>query len=821
MADRPRRSTRNSSFNSPAHTPTPVNSSTPASRLVHHARPAGAANTSSSTPAGLHYPPVTPLAPPPGTPLGGGSLIQAGSALLSQSFPGFQPSQQHHYQLPYHQQHHQQQHLAAPHQPQMHQPMIHHLPNSWPLSKSTAPIPPFTPLAPPHHAAYASMSAHIVHPVPQALYTTFPSRMRAGVTTLMQPIHPSELYDSLGRPIDPLATPMHEARIDYGTPGATANPYRSSQRASKRRAAAGYIRYAEADDSADDFEEDLAATEDEASAAAAGSRGVKRKHVSPSADGGPGAAEQSEEEEFKSFLGLPPPGNKVVARRMFRPSAHLYHAEEDLLKQASRNEVLVPIRIELETETHRIKDTFTWNMNEKLISPYHFARLLLEDLDLPLEPYATQIQNMITQQVEEAIGVADIEMEPAAGGIWSAARLEAKDGELVLTDEEKAQYDPAEENVKEARQWDWGLARLDPEHKAWRQRMQQRLKTGEGLGAVEDDIRVIVDYEVQILRHSLRDRLEWDLCSPLTPEAFATQLCKDLGLTGEALGLISNSVREQLINHKRAALELGLLGTGKVLRDKEQEIIAASQEVMQERAEKLRRKLEGGGTETPRSEEDGSATPLQPPQQLQQQESPQQQQQRQQQQQQPEQGEVREAAMDAATAADDAATTSGATPAAGAAAAGDEDESEVETLRLTATNTAAPTREASASAPPNPPPPPAAPATRTSSRLAAASASALGRGGGSGEAATVEAPKLSATQRLHAATYTVREILSKGPRPLEGGWRDFGESREFGPLLERLSDEDLERLEEANVRASRRNRREAQRGFTASGRRRR
>ncbi len=53
-------------------------------------------------------------------------------------------------------------------------------------------------------------------------------------------------------------------------------------------------------------------------------------------------------------------------------------------------------------------------MNERLVSPHHFAKLLLEDLDIPVEPYATQIMNMINQQIDDATGVADIEMEPAA-----------------------------------------------------------------------------------------------------------------------------------------------------------------------------------------------------------------------------------------------------------------------------------------------------------------------------------------------------------------------------------------------------------------------
>ncbi|KAL9938099.1 hypothetical protein V8E36_002722 [Tilletia maclaganii] len=78
---------------------------------------------------------------------------------------------------------------------------------------------------------------------------------------------------------------------------------------------------------------------------------------------------------------------------------------------------------------------------------------------------------------------------------------------------------------------------------------------------IEDDIRVIVEctlprYTVQILRSTVKDRFEWDLRSSLTPEAFASQLCADVGLSGEAVGILSHAIREQLLVHRRAAPEL-------------------------------------------------------------------------------------------------------------------------------------------------------------------------------------------------------------------------------------------------------------------------
>jgi hypothetical protein len=74
------------------------------------------------------------------------------------------------------------------------------------------------------------------------------------------------------------------------------------------------------------------------------------------------------------------------------------------------------------------------------------------------------------------------------------------------------------------------------------------------------ECRVIVEIDVQVGTHHLQDHIEWDLLSPLTPEAFARGLCADLGLAGEAGPLIAHAVHEELLKHKRDAVEWGVLG---------------------------------------------------------------------------------------------------------------------------------------------------------------------------------------------------------------------------------------------------------------------
>lgn len=64
------------------------------------------------------------------------------------------------------------------------------------------------------------------------------------------------------------------------------------------------------------------------------------------------------------------------------------------------NEMLVPIRLDMEVEGHRLRDTFVWNKNEKSITPDQFAEILCDDLDLPLQTFQPAIVQSIKQQIE-------------------------------------------------------------------------------------------------------------------------------------------------------------------------------------------------------------------------------------------------------------------------------------------------------------------------------------------------------------------------------------------------------------------------------------
>jgi chromatin structure-remodeling complex subunit SFH1 len=88
----------------------------------------------------------------------------------------------------------------------------------------------------------------------------------------------------------------------------------------------------------------------------------------------------------------------------------VHSPQEALDKQAQKPTALVPIRVEFETETHRVRDCFVWNLYENLIKPETFAHTFCTDLDLPVVPWVETVTNQIRAQLEEHEGVASMDL---------------------------------------------------------------------------------------------------------------------------------------------------------------------------------------------------------------------------------------------------------------------------------------------------------------------------------------------------------------------------------------------------------------------------
>ncbi|KAK5168649.1 SWI/SNF chromatin-remodeling complex subunit [Saxophila tyrrhenica] len=161
---------------------------------------------------------------------------------------------------------------------------------------------------------------------------------------------------------------------------------------------------------------------------------------------------------------------------------------KDNAQQAEQHEELVPIRLDLELDKLRLRDTFTWNLHEKLISQDTFTEYLLEDLRIP--PEAT---HEVARQVKA-------EMQDQIHNFYPHMIVE--DGPL----EPHRPY---------------------AEHK-------------------DDEMRILIKLNITIGRITLVDQFEWDINNPLnSPEEFARSMAWENALSGEFTTAIAHSIREQ------------------------------------------------------------------------------------------------------------------------------------------------------------------------------------------------------------------------------------------------------------------------------------
>ncbi|KAI8917686.1 hypothetical protein DFJ77DRAFT_314903 [Powellomyces hirtus] len=183
---------------------------------------------------------------------------------------------------------------------------------------------------------------------------------------------------------------------------------------------------------------------------------------------------------------------KADPRVRSRGAAHTYNNKAQLKDLAERTVQLVPVRLDLEVEGVKLRDQFTWNLNETLITPEHFAQLLADDFD---SPYASQFVPLVAEEIRRQVqnyGAA-VEEDPSADGA-------------------------------------------------------PRIKDDESDESSYGEIRIVITLDLHVGALHLRDKFEWPLfsTSSLTPEDFAKQLAADLGVGGEFVPVIAHAVREQV-----------------------------------------------------------------------------------------------------------------------------------------------------------------------------------------------------------------------------------------------------------------------------------
>lgn len=82
----------------------------------------------------------------------------------------------------------------------------------------------------------------------------------------------------------------------------------------------------------------------------------------------------------------------------------------DLEAVADQDAILVPIRLDIDMDEVRLRDTFTWNVNEQLMTPEKFAEILCEDLDLNVAKFVPEIAQSLRNQIAEFEPIAEVQV---------------------------------------------------------------------------------------------------------------------------------------------------------------------------------------------------------------------------------------------------------------------------------------------------------------------------------------------------------------------------------------------------------------------------
>ena len=175
---------------------------------------------------------------------------------------------------------------------------------------------------------------------------------------------------------------------------------------------------------------------------------------------------------------------------------------------------LVPIRLDVEWDQLRLRDTFTWNLHDRTIDVDSFARQMAEDFGISLS--SPQLETLVRR-------------------VGSSMSEQITDFHPHIFIEEDA---------------------LDPHlpYSAYK----------------NDEMRILVKLNITIGQYTLVDQFEWDINNPLnSPEEFANQMTRELSLSGEFTTAIAHSIREQSQLYTQSLYVVGHPFDGRPVEDHE------------------------------------------------------------------------------------------------------------------------------------------------------------------------------------------------------------------------------------------------------------
>ncbi|KAL9595131.1 MAG: hypothetical protein Q9219_006619 [cf. Caloplaca sp. 3 TL-2023] len=208
------------------------------------------------------------------------------------------------------------------------------------------------------------------------------------------------------------------------------------------------------------------------------------------------------------------------------------------------------------TPTYRLKDFFLWNLHETLITPEHFALVLVQDLDLPNPAaLALEISTQIRQQLEEYAGVA---LHP----LFHTTTSTANDGTTTNAIQASNSRDISNPATPAANGVNGHSEPNENSHTPHNistniSAHASRAPASNFLNP-DDTYRCIITLNINLQNKLFTDKFEWSLLHPPgMAERFAKQLCADIGLVGEWIPAVAHAIYEAVLRLKKEACESG------------------------------------------------------------------------------------------------------------------------------------------------------------------------------------------------------------------------------------------------------------------------
>ncbi|KAI9047895.1 hypothetical protein LZ554_007697 [Drepanopeziza brunnea f. sp. 'monogermtubi'] len=193
-----------------------------------------------------------------------------------------------------------------------------------------------------------------------------------------------------------------------------------------------------------------------------------------------------------------------------RKTPKMRQKRKDIAIQAEQEECLMPVRLEIDWDKLKLRDTFTWNYHDRITDIQIFATGLAEDFGLT-GPAAAPVVEQITTQLREQLN----DFHPIT--------------------------DPPQEALMS-----------DLPYSAYK----------------NEELRILIKLNITIGPHTLEDKFEWDINNTLTsPEEFAQCIARDLALSGEFTTAIAHSIREQCQLFIRSLFIVGYPFDGRPVED--------------------------------------------------------------------------------------------------------------------------------------------------------------------------------------------------------------------------------------------------------------